>query len=80
MVQTAIDVHKYLKVALLPDAMDVGSTDANVGVSLGIPSIAIGATSGRDAHTVEEAAETASILAGIKSLILVAVSLAGLAN
>ena len=80
MVQTAIDIHKYLKLALLPDAMDVGSTDANVGVSLGIPSIALGATSGRDAHTIEEAAEAASIVPGVKSLILLAVSLAGLAN
>lgn len=80
MVQTAIDVHKYLKVALLPDAMDVGSTDANVGVALGIPSIAIGATAGRDAHTAEEAAETKSIISGVKSLILLAISLAGFAN
>ena len=80
LVQTAIDVHKYLKVALLPDAMDVGSTDANVGVSLGIPSIAIGATAGRDAHTGDEAAETESIIPGVKSLILLAVSLAGFAN
>ena len=80
MVQTAIDIHKYLKVALLPDAMDVGSTDANVGVSLGIPSIALGATAGRDAHTVEEGAETSSIVPGVKSLILLAVSLAGFAN
>lgn len=80
MVQTAIDVHKFLKVALLPDAMDVGSTDANVGVSLGIPSIAIGGTAGRDAHTTEEAAETGSIVPGVKSFILLAVSLAGLVN
>ena len=80
MVQTAVDIHKYLKVALLPDAMDVGSTDANVGVSLGIPSIAIGATSGRDAHTSEESAEAVSIVPGVKSLMLLAVSLAGLAN
>jgi tripeptide aminopeptidase len=80
MVQTAIDIHKYLKVALLPDAMDVGSTDANVGVSLGIPSIAIGATAGRDAHTMDEGAETESIIPGVKSLVLLAVSLAEFAN
>ena len=80
MVQTAVDIHKYLKVALLPDAMDVGSTDANVGVSLGIPSMALGATAGRDAHTVDEGAETSSIVPGVKSLILLAVSLAGFAN
>ena len=80
MVQTAIDIHKYLKVAILPDAMDVGSTDANVGVALGIPSIAVGATAGRDAHTVDEGAEAASIVPGVKSLVLLAVSLAEFAN
>jgi len=80
LVQTALDIHKYLKVSLLPDAMDVGSTDANVGVALGIPSIAIGATMGRDAHTAEEGAESASIVPGVKSLVLLAVSLAELAN
>ena len=80
MVQTAIDIHKYLKVAILPDAMDVGSTDANVGVALGIPSIAVGATAGRDAHTVDEGAEAASIVPGVKSLVMLAVSLAEFAN
>jgi len=80
LVQTALDIHKYLKVALLPDAMDVGSTDANVGVALGIPSIAIGATAGRDAHTTDEGAEAQSIVPGAKSLVLMAVSLAELAN
>ena len=80
LVQTALDIHKYLKVSMLPDAMDVGSTDANVGVALGIPSIALGATLGRDAHTIDEGAEAASIVPGVKSLILLAVSLGGLAN
>ncbi|HEY3743838.1 MAG TPA: M20/M25/M40 family metallo-hydrolase [Bryobacteraceae bacterium] len=80
LVETALDVYKYLKVALLPDAMDVGSTDANVGVSLGIPSIAIGATEGRDAHTLDESAEAGSIVPGVKSLVLLAVSMAELAN
>ena len=80
MVQTALDIHKYLKVALLPDAMDVGSTDANVGVALGIPSMAIGATAGRDAHTIDEAADASSIVPGVKSLVLLAISLAGFAN
>ena len=80
LVQTALDVHRFLKVSMLPDAMDVGSTDANVGVALGIPSIAIGATAGRDAHTLEEGAETKSIVPGVKSLLLLAISLSELAN
>jgi acetylornithine deacetylase/succinyl-diaminopimelate desuccinylase-like protein len=80
LVQTALDIHKYLKVALLPDAMDVGSTDANVGVALGIPSIAIGATAGRDAHTLDESADAMSIVPGVKSFIIIAVSLAEIAN
>lgn len=76
LVQTAVDIHKFMKLSLLPDAVDIGSTDANVGVSLGIPSIAVGATAGKDAHTAEESAEAASIVPGIKSLLLLAVSLA----
>ena len=80
LVQTALDIHKYLKVALLPDAMDVGSTDANVAVALGIPSIAIGATAGRDAHTSDETADVGSIVPGVKSLVLLAVALAELVN
>jgi acetylornithine deacetylase/succinyl-diaminopimelate desuccinylase-like protein len=78
MVQTALDVHKHLKLVSAPEPLDVGSTDANVGVSLGIPSISVGAIRSRDAHMLTESADAKSIVPGAKSLLLLAVSLAGL--
>jgi acetylornithine deacetylase/succinyl-diaminopimelate desuccinylase-like protein len=78
-VQTALDIHRHLHLVHLPEPLDVGSTDANVGVSLGIPSIAVGAIRSRDAHTLAESADAKSIVPGTKSLLLLAVSLAGLA-
>jgi acetylornithine deacetylase/succinyl-diaminopimelate desuccinylase-like protein len=78
MVQTALDIQKHLKVMLVNEAMDVGSTDANVGVALGVPSIAVGAVWSRDAHTLEESADGRTIVPGTKMLLLLAVSLAEL--
>ena len=80
LVQTALDVQKYLNVVSAPEPFDVGSTDANVGVSLGIPSIAVGAIRSRDAHMLTESADAKSIVPGTKSLLLLAISLAGLAE
>lgn len=80
MVQTALDVQKYLQLVYSPEPLDVGSTDANVGVSMGIPSIAVGANRSRDAHMLTESADAKSIMPGTKSLLLLAISLAGLAN
>jgi acetylornithine deacetylase/succinyl-diaminopimelate desuccinylase-like protein len=79
-VQTALDVQKHLKLLFAPEPLDVGSTDANVGVSLGIPSIAVGAIRSRDAHMLTESADAKSIVPGARSLLLLAVSLAGLAD
>lgn len=81
-VQTAIDVMEYLKVnkGLPVTALDSGATDANVGVALGIPSIAIGAGRSRGGHTIAEQADESAMVPGIKSILLVAVSLAGLAE
>jgi tripeptide aminopeptidase len=80
MVQTALDVQKHLQLVYAPEPFDVGSTDANVGVSMGIPSIAVGAIRSRDAHMVTESADAKSIVPGTKSLLLLAISLAGLAS
>jgi len=54
---------------------DVGSTDANVAISMGIPAVAIGARIGMQPHRLEESAEASSIVPGIKSLIALAVAL-----
>ncbi len=79
-VQTALDVQKYLKILFATEPLDVGSTDANVGVSLGIPSISVGAIRSRDSHMLTESADANSIVPGIRSLLLLAISLAGLAD
>lgn len=79
-VQTAIDVQRHLKLLFATEPLDVGSTDANVGVSLGIPSISVGAIRSRDSHMLTESADAASIVPGTRALLLLAVSLAGLAD
>lgn len=80
LVQTAVDIHNSMKLgAGTVEPLDAGSTDANVGVGMGIPSIAVGAVRHRDGHTLREQAEEASIVPGTKMLILLAASLAGLA-
>ena len=53
---------------------DVGSTDANIAIAMGIPAVAIGARIGRMPHQLEESAEASSIVPGIKSLIALAVA------
>jgi metal-dependent amidase/aminoacylase/carboxypeptidase family protein len=76
-VQTAIDVLRYLRVELPAggEAVASGSTDANVGVVRGIPSIAIGRALGSDQHTLQEWADSASARAATQQLILLAVAL-----
>ena len=53
---------------------DVGSTDANIAVSMGIPAVAIGAIIERMPHRLEENADARSIVPGIKILIALAVA------
>jgi hypothetical protein len=49
-----------------------------VGVELGIPTIAVGRTFGKDQHTLRESAEIKPLFIGTKQLVLLAFSLAGL--
>jgi tripeptide aminopeptidase len=76
-VQTAVDVLKHLNVKLPAggEAVASGSTDANVGVVRGIPSIAVGRALGGDQHTLQEWAESTSARTATKQLILLAVAL-----
>jgi acetylornithine deacetylase/succinyl-diaminopimelate desuccinylase-like protein len=55
--------------------MDLGSTDANIAVSLGIPAIATGAVLSKNWHQLEENAQASSIVSGIKQVITLAVAL-----
>jgi di/tripeptidase len=59
--------------------LDVGSTDANVPMSLGIPAIAIGAGgSCGNVHTAEEWFDTTSRHLGLQRLLTLIAVLAGL--
>jgi tripeptide aminopeptidase len=76
-VQTAVATSNFFRKAgtaqIVP--MDVGSTDANMAIAIGIPAVAVGAVTERFAHRLEENADASSIVPGIKSLIALAVSL-----
>lgn len=77
-VQTAIDIHHYLGIDIGPpgkDAVASGSTDANMGVVRGIPSISVGRSFGGNQHTLTEWANWPSALPATKMILLLAVSL-----
>ena len=59
-----------------PVTLDIGSTDANVPLSLGIPSVCIGLTTGGNAHTLEECIETPPLPTGMRQLTLLALAAA----
>jgi acetylornithine deacetylase/succinyl-diaminopimelate desuccinylase-like protein len=77
LVQTALATANYFRKSGTPAIVpaDVGSTDANIAVSMGIPAVAIGARIGQMPHRLEESAEASTIVPGIKSLIALAVAL-----
>jgi acetylornithine deacetylase/succinyl-diaminopimelate desuccinylase-like protein len=76
-VQTSLAAVNFFRKAGTPEIVpaDVGSTDANNAVAMGIPAVAIGAVMEHLPHRLEEFAEAGSIVPGIKSLIAIAVSL-----
>jgi len=77
LVQTALATANYFRKPGSPEIKpaDVGSTDANNAVALGIPAVAVGAAMEHFPHRLEEWAEAGSIVPGIKSLLALAVSL-----
>jgi tripeptide aminopeptidase len=80
LVQTSIDVLRYLGFELPRgrEALATGSTDANVGVVRGIPSIAVGRARGGDQHTLQEWSDIETAKIGTKQIILLAAALAEL--
>ncbi len=76
LVQTALAVSNHFRKPGTPEIapQDVGSTDANNAVSMGIPAVAVGATTERMPHRLEEEDDASSIIPGIKSLIVLAVA------
>jgi acetylornithine deacetylase/succinyl-diaminopimelate desuccinylase-like protein len=77
LVQTALAVSNHFRKPGTPAIVpaDIGSTDANDAIAMGIPAVAIGATLEHSPHQLEETAEAGSIIPGVKSLIALAVSL-----
>jgi tripeptide aminopeptidase len=78
LVQTALDAHAFLGIE--SRALPTGSTDANMGVVRGIPSISIGRSNGGDQHTLTEWAEIDGALPASKIAMLIAIAMAGLAG
>jgi acetylornithine deacetylase/succinyl-diaminopimelate desuccinylase-like protein len=80
LVQTAVDVLRYLGVELTAgrEASPSGSTDANVGVVRGIPSISVGRSRGGDQHTLSEWSDVPSARVGTKQIILLTATMAEL--
>ena len=77
LVQTAVDIQKQLGLDGLPgapEAIATGSTDGNVGVVRGVPSIAIGRSYGGNQHTLTEWANAPSALPATKLVLLLAVT------
>jgi acetylornithine deacetylase/succinyl-diaminopimelate desuccinylase-like protein len=76
LVQTALAVANHFRKAGTPEIapVDVGSTDANIAVSMGIPAVAVGATLEHMPHRLEEYGEASSIVPGIKALLSLAVA------
>ena len=76
LVQTAIDIQRELGIRVgMPgaaEAIATGSTDANIGVVMGIPSISIGRSYGGNQHTLTEWADAPSALLGTKLALLLA--------
>lgn len=75
--QTSLAVLNYFQKEGSPviQSEDMGSTDANNAVGLGIPAVSIGAVLSYHAHRLEEYAEASSIVPGTKALLTLAVAL-----
>lgn len=77
LVQTAADIQTHLGIIGMPgapQAIATGSTDGNVGVVRGVPSIAIGRSNGGNQHTLAEWADAPSALPATKLVLLLAVT------
>jgi acetylornithine deacetylase/succinyl-diaminopimelate desuccinylase-like protein len=62
--------HIRKRLQLRPAIFSASSTDANLPLSLGIPSLCLGITRGGSAHTIQEYIDIAPILSGVRQLYL----------
>ncbi|HLV26010.1 MAG TPA: M20/M25/M40 family metallo-hydrolase [Gemmatimonadales bacterium] len=78
LVETTIAAHEHFGIRLGPvPAVATGSTDGNIGVVLGIPTVAIGRGRGTGSHTLAERALASSVLPATKMAMLLAVTMTG---
>jgi tripeptide aminopeptidase len=75
LVQTALDIHRFLGVE--SRAVASGSTDANAAVVRGIPAVSVGRGEGGNQHTLSEWANVPSALTATRMALLLGVSMAG---
>ncbi len=66
LVRLAVDVLEELGVH---PRLNIGSTDANVPLSRGLPSICLGLTNGSGSHTVAESIQVAPLATGLEQLV-----------
>jgi tripeptide aminopeptidase len=62
---------RSLKSLGIQPCLNIGSTDANIPLSLGIPAICLGLTTGARAHTPDEYINTAPLTQGLQQVLLV---------
>lgn len=77
-VKTPVAVLSFLDLTAITNP--TGSTDANVGVVAGIPSVSIGRSRGGNQHSLSEWADEASARLGAQQMLLVVLALAQLTN
>jgi acetylornithine deacetylase/succinyl-diaminopimelate desuccinylase-like protein len=68
LVRAAQGILRYINTG--PGSREIGSTDANIPLSRGIPAICIGITTGGGAHTAEEFIDIPPLGTGMKQLTL----------
>ena len=73
LVTTAASILRHVGVA--PIVSSRGSSDHNVALLRGIPAIAVGATTGRNAHAPEETADLEPFTKGVRQVLLLTVLL-----
>lgn len=66
LVKLAVEVHKSHGIS---PTLNIGSTDANIPLSLRLPAICVGLTTGSAAHTMNEYIHTKPLKAGLSQLI-----------
>lgn len=73
LVETAIQAQTHLGIA---PTLAIGSTDANVLLAKGIPTVVVGVTYGANAHRLDEYIEVAPLANGLWQLLLLTVGVA----